>query len=80
MSRPDLRFDFRDLAAAALDSPRDTQSLCLYLLIGPIILHQFCFLPSEILPALNDDIDVFRIEFGTEADTLGRFCSDERRA
>ena len=56
------RLDFRDLAAAAGDSCGDPQSLGFDLLERPAVALERGFLAGELLPALDDHVDVFRIE------------------
>jgi hypothetical protein len=66
-----LRFDFRDLAAAARDSCSDSHSCGFDLLEGPSVSVEGRLSAGELLPALNDHIAIFRIELDPEANALG---------
>ena len=46
----------------------------------PPIAFERGFLAGQLLPALNDDVDVFRIEFHSVTDAFGQLRSRERRA
>src|SRR5437667_129822 len=54
--------DSGGLAAASCDSCRDSQPFGVDLLERPASGLECCAPPSEILPALDDDVTVFRIE------------------
>src|SRR5262249_20714560 len=77
MTGPDLFLGFRDLAAASRDSCGDSQPLDLHLLEGATVNLQDRLAASEVLPALDDHIDVLRIEFHSVTRAPGEFGGDE---
>src|ERR1035437_524052 len=79
MARANLRFDLRDLAAAALDSYRDSHSFGFDRLEGPPAVKR-CFSTRQRLPALDHNIAILRVKLDAEANALGEFCSRERGA
>ena len=80
MSGKNQRFDFRDLAVAAVDSCRDSQSFRFHLLERTAVRLERRLLTREPLPALHHDINVFRVEFESVADALSEFSSGEGRS
>jgi len=77
MPGTDQRFDLRDLAAATRDSCCDSQPRVLDRLECLAAGAERRLLAREILPALNDDIDILRIELDSVADALGLFGGDQ---
>ena len=45
----------------------------------PVVIESG-FLARQCLPALNDDVDVLRIQFDSITDALGQFGGRKRRA
>src|ERR1700680_4901330 len=79
MAGADLSFDLRDLLAAALDSYwRFSVTFWRNLGERSAISVELGLLPSQLLPALDDDIDVLGIKLHSVADPLvqlrGREC------
>src|SRR5258706_13369215 len=73
MAGPDLRFDGRDLPAAASDSCGCSDPFLPNVVERPPVAVELGFLAAQRLPALDDDIDVLRVEFQSQADALGEF-------
>jgi len=46
----------------------------------PPVSIEHCFLATQRLPALDDHIDVLRIQFEAITDTFGQFCSGQHSA
>src|SRR5690242_3857078 len=77
MPSSDLRFDVRDLAAAACDSCGDAQPLGFDLRERSAVRLQTRLPATEVLPALDDAIHVLRIQLDTVAGTPAHFRGDE---
>src|SRR5579863_5010487 len=80
MPRANLRLDFRDLAAAALDSCGDSHSFCFDLVERSAIAIERCRSTLELLPTLNHDVDIFRIELDPTANAARQFRGRKRGA
>src|ERR1039458_7213067 len=80
MPGPDQSFDFRDLAAAPRNSCRDSHPRVLDSLECLAAGAERRLLARQVLPALDDDIDILWIEFDSVADALGLFGGDQCRA
>ena len=80
MPRSDHRFDFRDLAAAVLDSFHATSPISLHLFEILAVRLELGVLAGELLPPLDHYVDILRIEFEPVTDTLGQFGSRKSRA
>ncbi len=76
MAGPDQRFDFRDLAAATVHSRCDSQPRVLDL--RERLAAERCLLAHEVLPALNDDVHILRIQFDSVTGTSRQLSRDER--
>src|ERR1035441_7537642 len=78
MSRSKQRFDFRDLLVAASNSYCASPAfLGDHLERSPIALQRGV-LAGQGLPALDNDVNVLRVEFQPVADALGEFGGSER--
>ena len=80
MPGKDQSFYFRDLADAAGDSRRDSDALGFDLFEGTTVAVERCFFASQLLPALDDDIDILRIKLDPATHPLGQLCRGKCRA
>src|SRR3954453_19491990 len=78
MPSSDLRFDFRDLAAAAIDSCGSLLPLFGHLFERAAVVFEFCLLARKSLPALQDDVNILRVELDSAADPLREFRGGQR--
>lgn len=72
MARQNLRFDRDDLPAAALDSCRLLGTLFRNGFKGPSIFERGLF-AGQLLPALNHNVHILRVELDPVADSLRQF-------
>src|SRR5262249_4450832 len=77
ISTPDLILDCRDLPAAAHNSHCLLPPFQGDLSKGTSIAIQHCFLTAQPLPALDDYVYVFRIEFDAIADASSHLGSSQ---
>ena len=80
MPGPDLRFDIRDLPAAALDSCLGSYPFLRDHRERAVVAIQLGLLAGQRLSALHHDVDVLRIQLNAVADALGQFCCRKRGA
>src|SRR4051794_9901942 len=80
MPSPNLGFDHRNLPAASLDSCDDSQPLGFDLRERGAADAECSGLARKVLPALDYNIGVLRIEFQSVTGALGQFCCDQGSA
>ena len=77
MAGPDLRFDSRDLPAAAGDSCGTLPPFRRDCFEGPPIAIERGLLVAQRLPALHCYVNVLRVQFNAQADAFGQFGGRE---